>query len=210
MKVAIYARVSMTDQTTETQLYALKNYAERMGWDYEIFEEIMSTRKTRPVQYGLYSRLLKKEYDGLLIYKFDRWARSTSELVNHMRDFESRGVRFISYTENVDLGTSTGKLLFTIIAAMAEFERELIRERTLAGLARARAQGKKLGRPIKGKEKPKPSINKVAELFLGGMSIRDMAKELGTTKYWIEWSLKEMKDRPDKLKPSFRRGVFTQ
>lgn len=208
--VAIYCRVSMTDQTTENQILVLEEYAKRMGWEYQLFEETMTTRKTRPVQWDLYNRLLKKEFDGLLIYKFDRWARSTAELINHLNEFQSREVRFISYSENMDLGTPTGKLLFTIIAAMAEFERDLIRERTLAGLARARAQGKKLGRPQKGKEKPKPPINKVAELYLKGKSIREMAKELGTTKYWIEWSLKEMKNRPDKVDAPFREGVFRQ
>lgn len=146
MKVAIYLRVSTQDQNLENQRIPLEEYAKRQGWEYEIFQEKESTRKTRPVQWDLYNRLLKKEFDSLLIYKFDRWARSTSELVNHLNEFQSRGVGFISYSENVDLSTHTGKLMFTIIAAMAEFERDLIRERTLAGLARARARGKILGR----------------------------------------------------------------
>ena len=149
MKVAIYLRTSKTEQTLENQKIPLIKYAEQQGWEYELFEEQESTRKTRPIQYDLYNKLLKKQYSGVLIYKFDRWARSTAELVNHLNEFNDRGVRFISYSENVDLGTPTGKLMFTIIAAMAEFERDLIRERTLAGLHRARAQGKRLGRPRK-------------------------------------------------------------
>ncbi|MFC1648869.1 recombinase family protein [Nanoarchaeota archaeon] len=149
MKIAIYARTSKTDQNLDNQVLPLKKYAESMGWEYELFTEQESTRKTRPIQHKLYGRLLKKEFDGLLIYKFDRWARSTRELVTHMDEFQAKGVRFISYTENIDLGTSTGKLMFAVIAAMAEFERDLIRERTIAGLDRARARGKKLGRPRK-------------------------------------------------------------
>lgn len=149
MRVCIYARTSKTDQILDNQLIPLKHYCDRMNWDYEVFTEQESTRKTRPIQYKLYQRLLKKEFDGVLIYKFDRWARSTKELVQHMEEFEAKGVRFISYSENIDLGTPTGKLMFTIISAMAEFERDLIRDRTIAGLERAKAKGKKLGRPRK-------------------------------------------------------------
>jgi len=149
MKFAVYMRVSMADQTLDNQRLALEKYAISQGWVVEFFEERESTRKTRPVQYNLYNRLLKREFDGLLIYKFDRWARSSQELINHMKELTDRGVRFVSLTENVDLGTSSGRLMFSIIAAFAEFERDMIRERTLAGLARARAQGKKLGRPKK-------------------------------------------------------------
>ena len=80
-KVAIYVRVSRTDQILENQINPLVSYAEKMGWEYEIFKEKESTRKTRPVQWDLYNRLLKKEFDGLLFYKLDRWARSLKELV---------------------------------------------------------------------------------------------------------------------------------
>jgi len=82
-KFAIYVRVSTQDQNLENQINPLLEYAKRMGWDFELFKEKESTRKTRPVQYDLYNRLLKKEFEGVLIYKFDRWARSTSELVGH-------------------------------------------------------------------------------------------------------------------------------
>jgi DNA invertase Pin-like site-specific DNA recombinase len=150
MKVAIYLRVSTQEQTVENQRIPLIQYAERMNWDYEVFEEKESTRKTRPVQWDLYNRLLKKEFDGILIYKFDRWARSTKELVEHMENLIDKSVAIYSYSENIDLSSSMGRAMLTIISAFAQLERDLIRERTLAGLARARAQGKKLGRP-KGK-----------------------------------------------------------
>ncbi len=83
-KFAIYCRVSRTDQILENQINPLVQYCERMNWDYEIFKEKESTRKSRPVQWDLYNRLLKKEFDGLLFYKLDRWARSLKELVTHM------------------------------------------------------------------------------------------------------------------------------
>lgn len=149
MKVAIYVRVSTSDQYLDNQLNPLKQYAERMGWNYEIFQEKESTRKTRPVQWDLYNKLLKKEFDGLLIYKFDRWARSTKELVEHVENLMGKGVKVVSYSENVDLDSSMGRAMLTIISAFAQLERDIIRERTLAGLQRARAQGKILGRPRK-------------------------------------------------------------
>jgi len=147
MKVAIYCRVSREGQTTENQKLPLVQYAEKMSWDYEVFEEQESTRKTRPIQWDLYNRLLKKEFDGLLIYKFDRWARSTKELIEHIERLININVKVISLQENIDLDSSMGRAMLTIISAFAQLERDIIRERTLAGLSRARSQGKKLGRP---------------------------------------------------------------
>jgi len=147
MKVAIYARVSRTDQVLENQTNPLVEYCKRMNYDYEIFQEKESTRKTRPVQWDLYNRLLRKEFDGLIIYKFDRWARSTKELIDHMESLIEKNVLVYSYSENIDLNSSMGRAMLTIISAFAQLERDIIRERTMAGLDRARAQGKKLGRP---------------------------------------------------------------
>ena len=145
-KFAIYARVSRTDQILENQIRPLKEYAERMGWDYEIFTEKESTRKSRPVQWALYNRLLKKEFDGLLFYKLDRWARSLKELVTHMEALHEKGVILVSFMENIDLGTSSGKLMMQIMGSFAEFERSIIRERTMAGLDRAKKWGRIAGR----------------------------------------------------------------
>lgn len=149
MNVAIYARVSTQDQNVENQLNVLTAYAERMGWTYQVYTEKESTRKTRPVQWSLYNQLIRKEFDGLLIYKFDRWARSTKELVEHVEKLIEKGVSITSYTENIDLNNSMGRAMFTIISAFAQLERDIISERTKAGLRRAVAQGKKLGRPKK-------------------------------------------------------------
>jgi len=149
MKVAVYCRVSRTDQVLENQINPLVEYCKRMNYEYEIFTEKESTRKTRPVQWELYNRLLRKEFDGLIIYKFDRWARSTKELIEHMETLLAKGVMIYSYTENLDLSTSMGRAMLTILSAFAQLERDIIRERTMAGLDRARKQGKKLGRPRK-------------------------------------------------------------
>lgn len=147
MRVAIYVRVSTMDQNLENQKLPLIEYCKRMNWEYEVFEEKESTRKTRPIQWELYNRLLRKEFDGLIIYKFDRWARSTKELVEHIENLLSKGVKVYSYTENIDLDSSMGRAMLTIISAFSQLERDLIRERTILGLRRAKAQGKKLGRP---------------------------------------------------------------
>ena len=149
MKVAIYVRVSTGDQTTENQAIPLIKYASAMGWNYDIISETESTRKTRPKQWELYNKLLKKEYDGLLIYKFDRWARSTKELIEHVERLLDKGISIYSYSENIDLSSSMGRAMLTIISAFAQLERDLISERTKAGLRRAKAQGKTLGRPRK-------------------------------------------------------------
>lgn len=149
MKVAIYCRVSTQDQNTDNQKLPLMQYCERMGWECEVFEEKESTRNTRPIQVLLYNKLLRKEFDGLVIYKFDRWARSTRELVEHVERLLDKGVAIYSYSENIDLSSSMGRAMLTIISAFAQLERDLIRERTIAGLRRVKAQGKKLGRPRK-------------------------------------------------------------
>ena len=149
MKVAIYIRVSRDDLNLDNQKLPLVKRAKEEGWDYEIFQEKESTRKTRPVQNMLYQKALKKEFDAIYVYKFDRWARNTTELINHMNDFRHKGILFISHCENIDTSTSYGRAFFGFISVMAEFERDLIRDRTLAGLDRAKSQGKKLGRPKK-------------------------------------------------------------
>jgi DNA invertase Pin-like site-specific DNA recombinase len=155
MKIAIYCRVSTTEQTTENQKIRLVDYAQRNGWEFEVVEETMSSRKTRPKKAELMQRLRMREFDAVLIWKLDRWARSSQELALEIEELYSRNVKFISLSDNIDLSTATGKLQFQILSAFAEFERNLIRERTMEGIHRARMQGKHLGRP-KGKKDSKP------------------------------------------------------
>ena len=153
MKVAIYARVSTRDQHPENQLIQLKEYAKRHNYEYEVFEEKESTRKTRPIKQDLMNRLRQKEFDGVLVLKLDRWARSLPELALEVQELYGKGVSFVSLRDNIDLSSATGKLQFHILSAFAEFERELIRERTLDGLERAKINGTKLGRPKGAKDR---------------------------------------------------------
>ena len=143
MKVAIYVRVSTQEQNPKMQEQALIEKAEKEGWNYEIFVEKESTRKTRPIKYQLYQRLLKKEYDAVMVWKLDRWARSAQELIREVTILDDRGVKFISFTDNIDLSSASGRLQFNVIAAFAQFERDIISERTKEGLKRAKNVGKR-------------------------------------------------------------------
>ena len=153
MKIALYNRVSTQDQTTENQKIRLIEYAKTKGYEYDIYEEVMSTRKTRPVKQALLQKLRKGDYTSVIVYRLDRWARSSTELLLEINELINKGINFISISENLDFSTATGKLHFQILSAFAEFERALISERTKEGLRRAEEQGKKLGRPYGAKDK---------------------------------------------------------
>lgn len=152
-RAVIYARVSTQEQNLDNQVHKLREYAKRQGYQWSLLVEKESTRKTRPVKNQVYQDLLRGEYEVLLIYKFDRWARSTRELITDFEILVERGIKIFSYTEAIDLSSSMGKLQLTMLSAFAQFERDLIRERTLAGLERAKREGKKLGRPKGSKDK---------------------------------------------------------
>jgi DNA invertase Pin-like site-specific DNA recombinase len=154
-KYALYCRISTGHQTTENQRLRLVEYCKKNNWEYDVYEETESTRKTRPVKQNLLAKLRAKEYIGVIVYKLDRWARSSTELILDTKELIDKGIGFISVSDNLDFSSAAGKLHFQILSAFAEFERELIRERTLEGLYRARNQNKTLGRP-KGKKDSKP------------------------------------------------------
>jgi len=150
MKVAIYIRVSREDLNPENQKLELENYAKSRGWEYTVYEEKESTRKTRPIKQQVFSLAWERKVDGILILKLDRWARSLQELVNDLSRLQQSKVMFMSLKENLVLDEDPRNMLMIhMLGAFAEFERAMIRERTLAGLARARAEGKILGRPRK-------------------------------------------------------------
>lgn len=146
-KVALYVRVSSECQTVENQKLRLIEFADTRQYVYDIFEEVQSTRQTRPVKQDLLAKLRQKQYDAVIVYKLDRWARSSTELILDTKEILDKGVGFISVSDNLDFSTAAGKLHFQILSAFAEFERELIRERTIEGLRRSKSQGKIPGRP---------------------------------------------------------------
>lgn len=146
-RYALYARVSTDEQNTEQQVDRLVDFARSKGWSFDIFTEVESSRKTRPVKQELLKALRRRDYAGVVIWKLDRWARSSTELVLEIQELYDLGLIFISLSDGIDLSTATGRLQFQILSAFAEFERNLISERTKEGLRRAVKNGKKLGRP---------------------------------------------------------------
>lgn len=155
MKVALYARVSMGDkQNPENQLIELRQWAAASGHTImgEFVDEI-SSRKTRPQKEELLRRLRVGELDGVAFVALDRWGRSSQELITEMNECSATGKHLISLKEGLDFSTASGRLMAQMFAVFADFERERIRERVNAGLARARAQGKRLGRPKGSRDK---------------------------------------------------------
>lgn len=186
LKTAIYTRISTDDtrQNQDTQLHPLKEFIKARGWTiYEIYSDQASGGKEdRPALKRLVADAHKRLFDIVLVFRFDRFARSTQQLIQALENFKSLGIDFVSYQENIDTTTPTGKMMFTIISAFAEFEKEIIKERVKAGLQRAKAQGKKLGRP----KISKREIEKIKELTQSGMSRRNTAKVLKISKSVVQ------------------------
>jgi len=156
-KSAIYCRVSTSKQTTENQKVRLLQYGIDHNLKFDLYDEVESTRNTRPIKQELLHKLRKGEYKEVIVYKLDRWARSSRELILEIQELVDRGVRFVSLSDNIDFSTSVGRLHFHILSAFAEFERSLISERTKEGIARTKQQGTILGRPVGKKDgKPRP------------------------------------------------------
>lgn len=148
VRAALYARVSTTKQETEPQLEELRSYIERRGWRIarEYVDVAPGPDAGRPNLQRLFQDAHRHEFDLVLVWKFDRFARSLRHLVMSLEEFRALKIDFCSLTEAVDTSTPQGKLLFHLLGAMAEFERDLIRERILLGMGSARARGKHLGR----------------------------------------------------------------
>ena len=149
-QIALYARVSTGRQRTDPQLRELRRYAKARKWKVvgEYVDRGQSGAKdSRPELNRLMDDLYKGKAEGVLVWKFDRFARSLRHLVVTLEDFRERGIGFASMTENIDVETSMGRAMFGMIGAMAQLERDLISERVKVGLASARAKGQALGRP---------------------------------------------------------------
>src|SRR5207249_7620114 len=149
-RVAVYARVSTTDQTTENQLRDLRDYCAARGWSSVrefVDTGISGTKDQRPGLDRMMASVKARKVDVVVVAAFDRFGRSVPHLVASLELFRHLGVEFISLREAIDTGSPLGQAIFTIVAAIAQLERSLIVERVRAGLRRARAEGKRLGRP---------------------------------------------------------------
>jgi DNA invertase Pin-like site-specific DNA recombinase len=180
LRAALYARVSTSNghQDPQMQLRELREYAARRGWQViaEYVDQISSSKERRPELDKLLAECRKRKFDAVVVYRYDRFARSLRQLVNALAEFDALGIQFVSLHEGVDTSTPNGRLVFGIFASIAEFERELIRERVRSGLAHARAKGKKLGRPGHTIDPAK-----VLALRASGESIRDIATQLNSS-----------------------------
>jgi len=178
IRAALYARVSThAGQNPEMQLVELREFCRRRGW--EIVAEFVDTgisgaRERRPELDRMLAACRRRLIDAVVVYRYDRFARSLRQLVNALCEFDSLGVQFISLHEGVDTSTPNGRLVFGIFASIAEFERELIRERVRSGIAVARAQGKRIGRPRRPVD-----AGRVRELRALGWSWAQIERELG-------------------------------
>ena len=172
-KAALYCRVSTSDQKTDMQLHDLRKFAsDRNLTIYQEYTDngISGSIKKRPALDKLMADASKKKFDVILVWRFDRFARSSRHLVEALHTFRHLEINFISFNENIDTGSPLGEAMFTIISAMAQLERDIIRERVKAGLKTARNKGTKLGRP-----KVLVDVYKIKEMQNNGDTVRKIA-----------------------------------
>ncbi len=182
MRTAIYARVSTANngQDPTVQTNELREYCERRGWELAgeyVDVGYSGAREKRPELDRLMADAHRRRFDAVVVWKFDRFARSVSHLLRALETFGALGVEFVSLSEQMDTSTPTGKMVFTVLGAVAELERSLIAERVRAGLRNARAKGKRLGRP-----RVIVDEARIAALREQGRSWREIMAETGISK----------------------------
>ncbi len=186
MRVALYARVSTADkgQDPRVQTLELQEYCQRRGWSVAgeyVDVGISGTKEKRPELDRLMADAHRRRFDSVLCWKFDRFARSVSHLLRALETFRTLGIDFVSFSEQLDTSTPMGKMVFTVLGAVAELERSLIVERVRAGMRNARAKGKRIGRP------PRTYLNQDARRSIyeahamSGASLRQLAVRFGTS-----------------------------
>jgi len=154
MKAAVYVRVSTQDQSLEAQKESCIQYCDRMNLAHVIFEEKISGAKaSRPELDKMLQKVRAGEFDSVVVHKLDRLGRSTIHLIQLIEEFRNKNVQFISVTQGINTKEAMGRFFLTIMAGIAELEREFIRERTQLRINSLKAKGKKLGRPKGSKDK---------------------------------------------------------
>ena len=182
MRAAIYARVSTSNrgQDVSMQTGELRQFAAARGWTVAgeyVDTGISGTKDRRPELDRMLAEARRRRFDCVLVYRYDRFARSLRHLVNALEEFRALGIDFVSLHEGVDTSTPNGRLVFGIFASIAEFERELIRDRVKSGLRNARAKGKSLGRP-----RVVVDVPQIARLRNAGASWATICRETGLSK----------------------------
>ncbi|MBX3291562.1 MAG: recombinase family protein [Acidobacteria bacterium] len=180
MRVGIYARVSTHDQQTlPMQLEQMREYVANRHWTVAVeYEEVGSGAKTRPKREELLKMARRREIDAVLVWKLDRFGRSLVDLVNTLNELRSLDVVFVSLTESLDFSTPSGRAMAGMLSTFAEFERDMIRERVIAGIANARAKGKPHGRPRTAALK----TDQIKRLKSEGLNNSQIARRLGISR----------------------------
>ncbi len=180
MRVGLYARVSTYDQhTLSLQMEAMHNYAHHRQWKVAMaIEDIESGAKERPKREVLLQAARKREIDAILVWRLDRWGRSSTDLILTLQELSDLKVGFVSLTEALDLTTATGRAMAGLLAIFSQFERDVLRERVKTGIAHARKQGKPHGRP----KSAALYTEEVRKLFEQGLSKSLIAKKLGISR----------------------------
>jgi DNA invertase Pin-like site-specific DNA recombinase len=176
LRVGLYARVSTHDQQTlPLQLHAMRDYAAKRGWTIVAqIKEVGSGASQRELRTTLIAAARRREIDVVLVWRLDRWGRSVADLVSTLQELQHLGVGFVSLTEALDLTTPAGRAMAGLLAVFAEFERDILRERVRAGLAHARLNGKRLGRPLTVVHK----AIEIRNLYRQGISKSEIARRL--------------------------------
>jgi putative DNA-invertase from lambdoid prophage Rac len=176
LRAGLYARVSTAEQQTlPMQISAMREYADRRGWSVVAsIEDVGSGAKDRPKRKELEKLAKRRQLDVILVWRLDRWGRSLSDLTTSLRDLLAIGVEFASVTEGLDLSTPTGRAMAGMLGVFAEFERDVLRERVLAGLAAAKKKGKTLGRPATVRDQSET----IRQLTSEGLNKAQIAKRL--------------------------------
>lgn len=186
--VAIYLRVSTSDQDTSLQARELHDFVRARGWIVVgTFEDkATGTNDRRPQLRALMEQARARRFDVVLVWKLDRWARSLKDLVTSLQELQDLGVQFVSLKDSIDMTTPMGRLMTHILAAFAEFEASVIRMRVRAGLENARHRGQRLGRP------PRLDPFRVLEMRRHGLSLGAIGKQLGVTKSAVSKTLSRL------------------
>lgn len=186
VRVAIYVRVSTGIQDNEMQRRELQDYAAARGWTVvEVYEDKMTGRSSeRPSWKRIMVDAKQRKFDVLFCWKLDRAFRSLKGMVMTLAELTEVGVQFVSLRDHIDLTTASGRLMTHIVAAFAEFEADIIRERVRAGIQHAKAKGTRLGRPQK-----RPNQARLASLKASGASLREIGRQLGLSKSGVQRAL---------------------
>jgi len=178
--VALYCRVSTGGQSTAMQAEDLRRMAEARGWQVAaVIEEKISGRKQRPARERLIAEAKGGLYDAVMVWKLDRWGRSTADLVSSIKDLDESGVTFVSFKDGIDLSTSAGRLIANVLASIAEFEADGIRERVTAGVRHAQRHGTRSGKAIGRPATAAAHKVEVRSLRSQGLSLPAIMKKTG-------------------------------